>query len=268
MFTTSSVPTISRIPTQWLARTALGRDIAPRRAADIMTRPVLSVAPDAPLSQAIRLMTDHHVSGVPVVTESGALVGILTEGDMLRRPETSTEGEKPGWLLSFLLPGREADKYIQTHGRRVSEVMTTDVITVPAAAYLSEVVQLMRRYRVKRLPVMEDGQMVGIVSRADIVRQVGAALANAPSSADDAAILAAINDAVKKEPWAPGKMVSASVKDGIVGLDGCVYDLRERDAMGVLAENTAGATRVENRIVYIEPYPEWSHYDPAAAADA
>ena len=235
-------------------------------AADVMTHPVLSVAPDAPLSQAIRLMTDHHVSGVPVVAGGGDLVGILTEGDMLRRPETCTEGEKPGWLLSFLLPGRVADKYIQTHSRRVSEVMTQEVLTVPATAPLSDVVHLMRRHHVKRLPVMQDGRMVGIVSRADVVRQVGAALASTPNSAADAAILAAINDAVNKEPWAPGKMVSISVKDGIVGLDGCVYDLRERDAMGVLAENTAGAKRVENRIVCIEPYSGTVTYDPAAAA--
>ncbi len=235
-------------------------------AADIMTHPVLSVAPDAPLSQAIRLMTDHRVSGVPVVTEGGALVGILTEGDMLRRPETCTEGEKPGWLLSFLLPGREADKYIRTHSRRVSEVMTQEVLTVPATAPLSDVVHLMRRHHVKRLPVMQDGRMIGIVSRADIVRQVGAALANAPTSADDAAVLAAINDAVEKEPWAPGKMVSITVRDGVVGLDGCLYDLRERDAMGVLAENAPGVKRVENRIVCFEAYSGTVTYDPAAAA--
>jgi CBS domain-containing protein len=236
-------------------------------AADIMKYPVLSVAPDAPLVQAIRLMTDHHISGLPVVTESGVLVGVVTEGDMLRRPETGTEGDKPGWLMGFLLPGREADNYIQTHGRRVGEVMTTDVITVPATSSLSDVVQLMRRHHVKRLPVMQDGRMVGIVSRADIVRQVGAALASAPNSADDAAILAAINAAVEKEPWAPGKMVSIAVKDGVVGLDGCLYDLRERDAIGVLAENAPGVKRVENRIVCIEPYTGMVTYDPAAAAN-
>ena len=234
-------------------------------AADVMKHPVLIVAPDAPLSQAIKLMSDNRVSGLPVVTESGVLVGILTEGDMLRRPETCTTGDKPGWLASFLLPGREADKYIQTHGRRVGEVMTTDVVTVAATAPLSEVVQLMRRHHVKRLPVMSDGRMVGVVSRADIVRQVGKALADVPTSADDAAILAAINDAVSKQPWAPGKMVSITVLDGVVGLDGCLYDLRERDALGVLAENAPGVKRVENRIVCIEPYSGMVTYDPAAA---
>jgi CBS domain-containing protein len=231
-------------------------------AADIMTYPALVIDLEAPLLQAIRLMTEHNVSGLPVVSQTGAVVGILTEGDLLRRVETGTEGDPPGWLTSLLRPGRDADLYVATHGRRVSEVMTSDVITISEDAPLQDVVKLMQRHHIKRLPVIRDGRPIGIVSRADLVRRVGEVLSTSAVSADDDAIKQAILSAMEREPWARGDMVSVTAQNGVVQLDGCLFDIRGRDAFGVLAENVPGVVRVENRIICIEPYT--GIYGPAA----
>jgi CBS domain-containing protein len=232
------------------------------KAADIMTKPVLGIAPDAPLAQAIGLMTEHRVSGLPVVGPDGAIVGILTEGDLLRRVETGTEGPPQSWLSRLINPHREAADYIQTHGRRVGEVMTTKVLTVDAEAPVSEIVTLMQQHHVKRLPVVTGGRLVGVVSRADLVRRLGEALAASDAVAGDGAIRQAIRAAMDRQPWASGHNVTIDVQDGVAQLDGCMFDMRERDALTVLAENAPGVKRVENRIVCIEPYMGMVTYDP------
>jgi len=236
----------------------------PMIAADIMTHPVFAIDPQTPLLQAIRLMTEHKVSGLPVVGRDGQLLGILTEGDLLRRAETGTEGKPPAWLSRILMPGREAGQYVATHGRRVSEVMTSEVFSIGPDAPLPDVVATMLRHRVRRLPVVRGGRLLGIVSRADVVRQVGLLLDAAPVSADDATIRHAISDRMARERWAPRNLLDITVKDGVVQLDGCVFDRREREALGVLAENVPGVAQVENRIVCLEPYSGSVTYDPAA----
>jgi len=109
------------------------------KAADIMSRSVIAISPDAPLAQAVRLMVDHRISGLPVIDSQGRAVGMLTEGDLLRRAETGTAGEAPSWFSSLFLPGRLAGEYVQTHGRRVSDIMTPDLVTVTEETPLSEV---------------------------------------------------------------------------------------------------------------------------------
>lgn len=237
-------------------------------AADVMTQPALAIDPQAPLAQAIRLMTEHKVSGLPVVEKSGAIVGIVTEGDLMRRVETQTTGDKSGWLASFFLPGRDAEKFMRSHGRRVEEVMATDVVTVTEDTPLDDVVRLMERHRIKRVPVVRERRLVGVVSRADLMRRVGEALSAPAPGSDDATIERAIRAAMKRETWAIGSQISIGVHDGVVDLDGCLFDLRERDALGVLAENVPGVKRVDNRIVCIEPVSGFVTFDPAAAGTA
>jgi CBS domain-containing protein len=233
--------------------------------ADIMTSQVLAIDPEAPLAQAVRLMTEHKVSGVPVVDRDGRIAGMLTEGDLIRRVETRTDGGKAGWFKNFFLPGREAERYVLTHGRRVGEVMTDSVFTVTENTDLADAVELMRRHRVKRLPVVRDGRLCGIVSRADLVRELGKALSVAPADADDAAIATALRTAMNREAWAAGQMTSIAVNGGVVELDGCLFDIRKREALGVLAENIPGVKKVANRIVCIEPNTGMVTYDPAEA---
>jgi CBS domain-containing protein len=233
-------------------------------AADLMAHPAIAIDREAPLVQAIRLMADHKLSGLPVVDSAGRLVGMLTEGDLVRRVETGTEAAKPNWLVTFLAPARQAETYVLTHGRRVREVMTTDPISVAEDTPASEIVDMMRQHRIKRVTVLRAGRLVGIVSRADLVRRVGEVLSSAPEAADDQAIRVALNAAMEREAWSPGRLIAVGVQNGVVQLDGCIFDTREREAMQVLAENLPGVKRVENRIICVEPYLGTVIYDPAA----
>lgn len=222
-------------------------------AGEIMSRDVIAISPDAPLSQAVRLMLDAKVSGVPVVDTEGRPIGMLTEGDLLRRVETGTEGGSPGWLAVLFTPGRLAEQYIQTHGRRAAEIMTPDVVAVEEATPLADIAELMRRRRIKRLPVLRDGKLVGIVSRADLMRVLAETL-SAPAEAPDGSVTRAhIEAELGRQPWARRHSVTVAVQNGVVLLDGCLFDVRERDAIQVLAENIPGVKRVENRLVCIEP---------------
>jgi CBS domain-containing protein len=233
-------------------------------AADVMTRPAFAIAAKAPLAQAIRTMLDHKLSGLPVVSEEGRLIGILTEGDLLRRVETDTAGRAPGWFKCFLTPGRAAENYTLTHGRLVEEVMTPDVFTAGEETALDEIVEIMQRHHVKRVPILRDGRLIGIVSRADLVRHVGDMLAATALNADDAAVQRGVYAAIQKERWTPVGGVTVDVVGGVVHLDGCLFDLRQRQALTVLAENVPGVQRVENRIVCIDPNSGFILYDPAS----
>ena len=233
--------------------------------ADLMSRQVIAVRPETPLAQAIALMVEHKVSGLPVTGPSGEVVGMITEGDLMRRVETGTAGPSGGWFTRLFSPARAAERYVATHGRRVGEVMTSHVITVPETATLEDAAQLMERHHIKRLPVLHNGHLVGVVSRADLMRLVGEVLYAEPKSANDAAIKAGIDAAMARQPWTFPRLISVAVQDGVVQLDGCLFDLRERDAMSVLAENVPGVKRVENRIVCIEPYTGTVISDPGAS---
>lgn len=231
-------------------------------AADIMSRSVVAISPDAPLVQALRLMIDHHVSGLPVIDMEGQAVGILTEGDLMRRAETGTEGQAPGWFASFFTPGRLAGQYVHTHGRRVSEIMTQPATVVEENAALSDAVALMQRMKIKRLPVVRGEKVVGIVSRADLVRVLAHTLGAPAATADDAVIRRKIVDGLAAEPWGQSKSIGVAVENGAVLLDGSVFDMRERMAISVLAENVPGVKRVENRLVCIEPRSGVLIYNP------
>jgi len=232
--------------------------------ADLMTRHVIAVRPETPVAQAIALMVEHKVSGLPVTGFSGEVVGIITEGDLMRRVETGTAGESEGWLTRLFMPGRAAERYVATHGRRVGEVMTPDVVSVPETATLAEAAALMQRHRIRRLPVVHNDRLVGLISRADLMKRVGEALSAPEASAEDAAIKAGIQAAMAREAWTFPKLVNVAVQDGVVQLDGCLFDLRECQALTVLVENVPGVKRVENRVVCIEPYTGTVISDPAA----
>jgi CBS domain-containing protein len=159
------------------------------QAKDIMTRHVVSVAPDASILVALQLMLENQISGLPVVDHRGELLGIVTEGDFLRRAETGTERRRPRWLEFLLGPGMIASDYVQSHARRVEEVMTPNVWTVSEEAPLADIVALMEKRRIKRLPVMRGDELVGIVSRANLLRALaGVAGEIAPAPKTDEAI--------------------------------------------------------------------------------
>ena len=234
--------------------------------ADIMTRTPIAISRDAPLSLAIQLMTDHRISGLPVIDNEMHVVGMLTEGDLLRRAEIGTQGDTPGWFASFFAAGRLAENYVRTHGRLVCELMTSDAILATEDMPVVDVVRLMRRNRIKRLPVVLDGRLIGIVSRADLLRVIGATLQRPQTAVDDVTIHQSILDAMKRERWLD-RSVSIAVDDGKVRLDGHVFDVRQRDAIGVIAANALGVKAVVNRLVCIDPRSGLTVFDPNDAGD-
>ena len=219
---------------------------------DVMTPDVISVGAHEPIVKAARLMLQNRISGLPVVDTQGELVGIVTEGDFLRRGELGTQRRRPKWLEFIVGPGRLAEEYVQTSGRKVDEIMTTDPFTVAEDDPLEKVVELMERRHIKRMPVMRAGRMVGIVSRANLMHALVSFTRDAqPAASDDAAIRDRIMAAVGKQHWAPH--INVVVKNGIAELWGVITDDRERQGLVVAVENVGGVKAVHDHLVWVEP---------------
>lgn len=220
---------------------------------DIMTRKVISVTTDEAITKAASLMLQNRISGLPVLDKNSELVGIVTEGDFLRRGEAGAQRRRPKWLEFIVGPARMADEYVHAAGCEVDEIMTTDPFTVDENDTLEKAVELMERRNVKRLPVTRAGQMVGIVSRADLVRALVSFVHDdhAPHSKSDSKIRESVIEALAKQKWAPH--VSVVIKSGVAELWGAITDERERQGIIVAVENVPGVTHVHDHLVWIEP---------------
>jgi CBS domain-containing protein len=223
------------------------------KARDVMTWGVISVETDTPVERAAWLMLQNKFSGLPVVDQKGSLVGIVTEGDFLRRGEIGTQRRRPRWLEFVIGPGRLATEYVHASGRRVSEIMTPDPCTVTPDTPLEEIVNAMERRRIKRLPVVEDGKLVGIVSRSNLMHALARLSTEAKMPVEsDALIRDRILTELSKQPWAPH--INVVVRDGVVDLSGVLTDERERQAFVVAAENVPGVKAVHDHMAWIEPF--------------
>lgn len=225
-------------------------------ASDVMTRKVVSIDPDSTVLQAARLMLQHRISGLPVIDAAGKLVGVLSEGDFLRRRETRTERHRSRWLEFLMGPGKIATEYTHSHGNKVGEVMTTDVKTVDENAAIEDIVELMERYRIKRVPVMSGSILVGIITRSNLMHAMVSMARVAPDlikSKDDAGIRDQLLAEMQKEQWAPVALTNVVVHDGVVELWGVLVDERQREALKVVAENIPGVKAVKDHMVWVEP---------------
>ncbi|HTO61356.1 MAG TPA: CBS domain-containing protein [Bradyrhizobium sp.] len=223
-------------------------------AADVMTTKVLSAGPDTSVADAARLMVSNNISGLPVIDGAGRLAGIVTEGDFLRRAETGTERHRTRWLEFLLGPGRLADEYVRTHAQRVEEVMTRDVATVTEDASLDEIVRLMERRRIKRVPIIRDGKLVGIVSRANLLRALASVADELrPVAASDSALRRLVLAELDKQPWSSQNAINVVVRDGVVLLWGVIFDERQREALRVLVENIGGVKGIKDNLIWVEP---------------
>ena len=223
-------------------------------AADLMTSFVVTVSSDATIEYAAQLMLQYRISGLPVTDRDGAVLGIITESDLLRRAETGTEKRHARWVSLLIGPGRLAQEYVHTHGRKVGEVMTERVFTATPRTPLSELVALMETKHVKRLPVVDHGRLVGIVSRADVMAALVGLLSEEPAGTrTDTEIRKQILEEIDRQPWGPRDSVDAIVTNGVVILKGTITDERERAALCVAAENVPGVKAVHDRLVWVEP---------------
>ena len=224
------------------------------KAQDVMSRPVFSTTPTDSVTNAIRVMLQNHISGLPVIDAEGRLQGMITEGDFLRRAETATQRQRPRWIAFLAGPGRLADEYVHTHGRKVGEIMTPEPVTVAEETPLEEVVSLMEKRRIKRVPVMKGDKVVGIISRANLLYALaGLARQAKPVSLDDRAIRDRLYAELQGQSWAPTGSLDVIVHDGVVELWGTITDERERQATIVAAENIPGVKHVDDHLAWIEP---------------
>jgi CBS domain-containing protein len=232
------------------------------RAIDVMTIDVITVAPETTIQELAALLGERGISGVPVVDADNRLVGIVSEGDLLHRAETGTERgpkRRRSWWLDSLASERDlARAYVRSHTHTVRDVMTKDVVTVAEATGLDEIADLLESKRIKRVPVTRDGKVVGIVSRANLVRALVATKVAPVTDADidDRTIRHKLLEELRDQTWARVWASDIIVQDRIVHI-WCSDDRseEERQALRVAAENTAGVRAVEEHIVPIPLTP-------------
>jgi CBS domain-containing protein len=233
------------------------------KAKDVMTSPVVTIEPDVDVLQAVRIMLQRRVSGLPVVEKDGRLVGIVTEGDFLRRAETGTQRRRPRWLEFLVGPGRLAQDYARAHARKVGDVMTAEPITVDESTALDDIVKLMEKRQIKRIPVVRGSNVVGIVSRANLLHALASVAREAkPAAQSDAAIRALFMDELSKQSWAPVALINPVVRDGVVELWGTITDERERAALVVAAENVPGVKAVRDHLAWVDATSGMVVYPP------
>ena len=222
------------------------------RAHQIMTRSVITITPDATILEAAKTMLRHHVSGLPVVDAAGKLVGIVSEGDFVRRSEIGTQRKHGRWLTFLLGAGTAATDYVHEYGRKISDVMTSEPLTIAEDATLEEIVTLMETNGVKRLPVMNGDKLVGIVSRANLLQAVASLAREIPDpTADDDHIRSRVIAAIEKNDWSPFGL-NVIVRDGIVHLSGVITEERSRQAAMVAAQNVAGVQKVHDHLCWVD----------------
>ena len=219
---------------------------------DVMTQEVISVTPETHVADAAKLMVSEHISGLPVITSSGALVGVVTEGDFLRRTEFGTERRRPRWLEFLLGVGTIANDYVLSHSQRVADVMTRGVVVATEEMLLDTAVHLMESKRVKLLPVLRDGKVVGILSRANLLHALASCVPS-DRATSDVEISKALQSAIEKLRWVP-RQFHFVVKDGVVDLWGIITYDQQRQALRVAAENIPGVRRVRDHLLWFEPH--------------
>jgi CBS domain-containing protein len=222
------------------------------KARDVMASNVITADPNASVQEAARILHTNHISALPVVDQNGKLVGIISEGDLVRRVELETESCRSWWLE--LVAGRSkevmAHEYIKSHSRKVADVMTTEVITAAPNTPLRDIAKLLEQHRIKRVPVVERDRIVGLVSRANLVRALATAQTqDEVPTTSDADIREKIMARFKCEPWAKFSTLNATVQSGTLELWGIVSSEAEKEAARVAAELVAGVDAVENYVV-------------------
>lgn len=221
------------------------------KTADIMVNNVVSVGPDTPVREIASLMIDRRISGVPVVDAERRVLGIVSEGDLIRRPEIETERAPSAWLSLFVSADARARDFVKTHGLKARDVMAQPAVCVSPDAPLAEVVRLLERHRIKRLPVVENGKLVGVVTRTDLLRALLArqALPETEVPRADGEIRKRIMAALESADWGGSLIVNVQVVQGVAHVWGAVDSDDQRRALRVALESVPGVTAVEAHLI-------------------
>ena len=226
------------------------------RAVEVMTTKVITVGENASVAEVAKLLAERGISAVPVVDKENRVIGMVSEGDLLHRTETGTEKCRSWWLEMMASTNQLAGDYIKSHSANVKDVMTRDVISVSDTTPLADIAILLEANRIKRVPVVLDGKLVGIVSRANLVRALAMTVNEPPSSVelDDRTIRDELLAELKAQKWAEVSPANITVKDGVVHLWSSYLSEQEKRALVVAAENTAGVRRVEDHMRRVGVY--------------
>jgi len=219
------------------------------KARDVMVAPVITVKPQTSVKELASTLLANHISAVPVVDDQGCLLGIVSEGDLIRRSETGTERQRPWWLLLMTGADTLAAEYTKSHARKVGDLMTRNVITAPPDASLDEIATLMENHFIKRVPIVSHGQLVGIVSRANLIQAVASKHVSLEIPEADAAIRDRLLTHLRAQPWAHTAFLNVTVNAGVVDLWGMITSDAERKAIRVAAESTPGVCAVNDHLM-------------------
>ncbi len=215
--------------------------------ADIMTTEVFSVTPETPIHDVAKLMCAKRISGVPVIDREKRIIGIISEGDLIRHAALVGERRQPWWSTAFITTRALAHDYVKTHGHTAGQVMAAPVITIAPAASVAECANLLHQQRVKRVLVVENGNLVGIVTRGDVLQALATSDVAKPASVDDRAIRERLLAELEPQRWAHMLSKNIVVHDGVIDISGFVESEDERHALRLAAENVPGVKRVEDR---------------------
>lgn len=221
-------------------------------AGDVMTTALVTVGPQTPVAEIVRLLLRHGISAVPVVDEAGAVLGLVSEGDLLRRAELGTEKHRSPWRTFFTGTAKLAEEYVRSHAKVADDVMTRDVVCVGPGTTLDAIADLMERHRIKRVPVVQERRLVGIVSRANLLRAFAALPASgAGTAASDADIRGALMKELSRQAWSRRADNSVVVTHGVVHLWGLVTSQEESRALELAAQAVPGVKEVQNHTVVL-----------------
>jgi CBS domain-containing protein len=227
------------------------------KARDVMVSPVITAKPYSSIQEVAKIFLERRISAVPVVDDQGKVVGIVSEGDLLHRTEAGTERRRPWWLVALAGPETLADEYIKAHARKVSDVMTQNVISSSPETPIHEIATLLEKNAIKRVPIVRDGQLVGLISRANLIQAVASARKGLEIPASDTAIRDRLMSHLKAQRWAHTGLLNVIVNDGVVDLWGFANSTTEKKAVRVAAESTPGVRAVNDHLL-VRSVEAWS----------
>lgn len=216
-------------------------------AQDIMTANVITVEPDTSVQEIAKRLIENRISAVPVVERNGRVIGIVSEGDLMRRTESGTERHPSWWLFLLAAPEETARSFVKTHGRHAADVMTRPVISVNEETPIQEIAETLEKRRIKRVPVMSGDKLVGIVSRANLLRALAAQQPTPSAIADDRNIKTSVEKTIS-EAGVRGTFLNIVVSGGVVHLWGMVETPEEKNAVRVATETVLGVKEVRENI--------------------
>lgn len=226
------------------------------QAKHVMVSSVITGTADMTVLEIAEMLVANRISALPIVGKNGSVIGIVSEGDLIRRAEIGTQKQRSWWLSLFTSSVQLAEEYAHTHARKVKDLMTHEVISVAPDTALSEIARLLEFHRIKRVPVLDKEKLVGIVTRGDLVRVIATASQREQSPVADEEIRASILRRLDAESWTNVMLIDVTVNDGTVNLWGLIRSEAERRAVLVAVENIAGVKAINDQLA-LEPLPAW-----------